>query len=104
MELKADRTFVFGEECEAYKKYEADKVIAEKDAEISELKENYRNLRRQLFKAGAKWAKQEKMRYTSNGMHKMAGAFENMERMCLEMAENLRKEQKADEHTQEADK
>lgn len=33
-ELKADRTFVFGEECEAYKKYEADKVIAEKDKEL----------------------------------------------------------------------
>lgn len=28
-ELKADKTFVFGEECEAYKKSEADKVIAE---------------------------------------------------------------------------
>lgn len=27
--LKADKTFVFGEECEAYKKSEADKVIAE---------------------------------------------------------------------------
>lgn len=27
-ELKADKTFVFGEECEAYKKSEADKVIA----------------------------------------------------------------------------
>lgn len=38
MELKADRTFVFGEECEAYKKYEADKVIAEKDEEIRRLK------------------------------------------------------------------
>ena len=38
-ELKADKTFVFGEECEAYKKAEADKVIAEKDKEIAELKE-----------------------------------------------------------------
>lgn len=76
-----------------YHKPEVDKVIAEKDKEIAELKENYRNLRRHLFNAGAKWAKQEKMRYTSNGMHKMAGAFENMERMCLEMAENLRKEE-----------
>ena len=28
MELKPDKTFVFGEECEAYKKSEADKVIA----------------------------------------------------------------------------
>jgi len=28
-ELKADKTFVFGEECEAYKKSEVDKVIAE---------------------------------------------------------------------------
>ena len=28
-ELKADNTFVFGEECLAYKKSEADKVIAE---------------------------------------------------------------------------
>lgn len=38
-ELKADKTFVFGEECEAYKKADADKVIAEKDAEIARLKE-----------------------------------------------------------------
>lgn len=37
-ELKADKTFVFGEECEAYKKAEADKVIANKDAEIAGLK------------------------------------------------------------------
>lgn len=37
-ELKADKTFVFGEECEAYKKAEADKFIAEKDAEIARLK------------------------------------------------------------------
>ena len=77
----------------AYDKDEMDLYISKKEAEIIELKENYRNLRRHLFKAGAKWAKQEKMRYTSNGMHKMAGAFENMERMCLEMAENLRKEE-----------
>ena len=28
-ELKADKTFVFGEECEAYKKSEADKFIAD---------------------------------------------------------------------------
>jgi len=76
----------------AYDVDEMDLYISEKDAEISQLKENYRNLLRHLFKAGAKWAKQEKMRYASNGMHKMVGAFENMERMCLEMAENLRKE------------
>lgn len=38
-ELKADKTFVFGEECEAYKKSEADKVIADKDKTIAELKE-----------------------------------------------------------------
>lgn len=81
------------EEETCYLKSEVDKVVAEKDAEISELKENYRNLRRHLFNAGAKWAEQEKMRYTSNRMHKMAGAFENMERMCMEMMENLRKEQ-----------
>ena len=36
-ELKADKTFVFGEECEAYKKSEADKVIA--DLEESHKKE-----------------------------------------------------------------
>jgi chromosome segregation ATPase len=36
-ELKADKTFVFGEECEAYKKSEADKVIADKDKEIARL-------------------------------------------------------------------
>lgn len=45
----------------AYDKDEMDLYISKKDAEISELKENYRNLRRNLFKAGAKWAKQEKM-------------------------------------------
>lgn len=44
-ELKADRTFVFGEECEAYKKYEADKVIAEKDKEIEKLKSDISDLR-----------------------------------------------------------
>jgi hypothetical protein len=36
-ELKADKTFVFGEECEAYKKYEADKVIAELKTNLSEI-------------------------------------------------------------------
>ena len=36
-ELKADKTFVFGEECEAYKKSEADKFIA--DLEESNKKE-----------------------------------------------------------------
>lgn len=36
-ELKADKTFVFGEECEAYKKSEADKFIA--DLEESHKKE-----------------------------------------------------------------
>lgn len=76
----------------AYDKDEMDLYISKKEAEIIELKDNYRNLRRRLFKAGAKWAKQEKMRYANNGMHKMAGAFANMERMCLEMEENLRKE------------
>jgi len=35
-ELKADKTFVFGEECEAYKKSEADKVIAELKADYRE--------------------------------------------------------------------
>lgn len=38
-ELKADKTFVFGEECLAYKKSEADKVIAELKQEIERLKE-----------------------------------------------------------------
>jgi len=33
-ELKADKTFVFGEECEAYKKPEADKVIAELQKQV----------------------------------------------------------------------
>ena len=33
-ELKADNTFVFGEECLAYKKSEADKVIAELKQQI----------------------------------------------------------------------
>jgi hypothetical protein len=35
-ELKADKTFVFGEECEAYKKAEADKVIAGLQADYKE--------------------------------------------------------------------
>lgn len=37
-ELKADKTFVFGEECLAYKKSEADNVIAEKDKQIAGLR------------------------------------------------------------------
>lgn len=76
----------------AYDKDEMDLYLAKKDEEFCELKENYRNLRRHLFKAGAEWAGKEKKHYTSTGMLKMAGAFGNMERMCLEMAENLRKE------------
>lgn len=44
-ELKADNTFVFGEECLAYKKSEADKVIAEKDKQIAELKADIADLR-----------------------------------------------------------
>ena len=50
--LKADKTFVFGEECEAYKKYEADKVIAEKDAKIIQLEaliENYNRISREII-------------------------------------------------------
>ena len=43
-ELKADKTFVFGEECEAYKKPEADKHIGELKKEIAELKEGAKNL------------------------------------------------------------
>lgn len=51
-ELKADKTFVFGEECEAYKKSEADKVFAEKDAEIADLiKKNKRLARKDLIMA-----------------------------------------------------
>lgn len=53
-ELKADNTFVFGEECLAYKKSEADKVIAEKDKEI-------RRLKRALYKACANWAMNARM-------------------------------------------
>lgn len=44
-ELEADKTFVFGEECEAYKKADADKVIAEKDAVIAELNAQVNGLR-----------------------------------------------------------
>lgn len=44
-ELKADKTFVFGEECEAYKKSEADKVIEAKDGVIAELKADITDLR-----------------------------------------------------------
>lgn len=38
-ELKADKTFVFGEECEAYKKSEADKVIKDLESENRFIKE-----------------------------------------------------------------
>lgn len=44
-ELKADKTFVFGEECEAYKKSEADKVIAElKDIDSKNRSAYYKDL------------------------------------------------------------
>ena len=39
-ELKADKTFVFGEECEAYKKSEADKVIAELESDNADLRDD----------------------------------------------------------------
>ena len=39
-ELKADNTFVFGEECLAYKKSEADKVIAELKSDIADLRDD----------------------------------------------------------------
>lgn len=51
-ELKADKTFVFGEECEAYKKPEVDAVLAKKDKEI-------RTLRRGLLLMCAKRADAE---------------------------------------------
>lgn len=47
-QLKADNTFVFGEECLAYKKEDADKVIAEKDKKIAELKSDYKEVRDRL--------------------------------------------------------
>lgn len=43
--MKADLTFIFGEECLAYKKSEADEVIAEKDEEIAKLKADNADLR-----------------------------------------------------------
>lgn len=43
-ELKADKTFVFGEECEAYKKSDVDELLAEKDAAIAELKKQLHDL------------------------------------------------------------
>lgn len=54
IELKADNTFVFGEECLAYKKSEADAVIAEKDAEIRSLKRALINARHEVAKARGK--------------------------------------------------
>lgn len=45
--LKADKTFVFGEECEAYKKSDADKVIADKDKTIAELKQEIERLKQE---------------------------------------------------------
>jgi len=40
MALKADKTFVFGEECYAYKKSEAIKAQAEAEAKVPEWKKN----------------------------------------------------------------
>lgn len=62
-ELKADKTFVFGEECEAYKKAEADKVIADLEEshkreveqllmEIVKLKGDYKEVCDRLQTAG----------------------------------------------------
>lgn len=54
IELKADNTFVFGEECLAYKKSEVDAVIAEKDAEIHRLKRALINARHEVAKSRGK--------------------------------------------------
>lgn len=43
--LEADNTFVFGEECLAYKKADADRVIAAKNEEIAKLKSDIADLR-----------------------------------------------------------
>ena len=62
-ELKADKTFVFGEECEAYKKAEADKFIADLEEshkreveqllmEIVKLKGDYKEACDRLHTAG----------------------------------------------------
>lgn len=48
-ELKADNTFVFGEECLVYKKSEADNVIAKKNKAITLMKAEIRRLRRALW-------------------------------------------------------
>lgn len=62
-ELKADNTFVFGEECLAYKKEDADKVIAEKETErdafeksFNEMTEAFMQSKRALYLAMAKRA------------------------------------------------
>lgn len=73
-ELKADKTFVFGEECEAYKKSEADKVIAKlKESVKSLILDNYlkdKETRHHKFKrclAMAKWCDAEN--YTACWYH-----------------------------------
>lgn len=73
-ELKADKTFVFGEECEAYKKSEADKVIAEKDEKIDELEERIDELQKAT---DSSWSKVNAM-YDELRHHKY--------KRCLEMA------------------
>ena len=49
-ELKSDKTFIFGEECEAYKKSEADKVIATIKAERDDYEYERDYLRAKLDK------------------------------------------------------
>ena len=45
IELKADKTFVFGEECLAYRKQDVDHIISKKNAEIERLKSDIADLR-----------------------------------------------------------
>lgn len=69
-ELKADNTFVFGEECLAYKKSEADKVIAELEAKIERLKNELRYVDEVTEgQAGlAVWTYEEKLRITKRAV------------------------------------
>lgn len=77
-ELEADNTFVFGEECLAYKKSEADKVIEEKDETIEELKERNDELQKATDSA---WSKTNAM-YDELNHHKY--------KRCLGLAQEWR--------------
>lgn len=75
-----------------YKKPEVDAVIAEKDAEIAELKTNERRLRRALYKACANWADVVAFEETEgiDYDNSVAERWRKMERKCLNKMEEYK--------------